>query len=276
MNIHPEWAEHHVRRARDSRGTRCNDSVTHHHATARTLTRQSLAELVGTAALVAVVVGSGISAQRLAADPGLQLLINALATVGGLAVVILVVGPVSGAHLNPVISLADWWLGRRSGSGLGAGALAAYVVAQVGGGFAGTVLAHAMHDEAFVDWSSHTRSGPGLLLSEGIATAGLVLVVIAMARLGSPALTAWTVASYIGAAYFFTSSTSFANPAVTIARTATETFAGIAPSSAPAFVAVQLLGGAVGLALALGLYPDADETADDVVIHVDQPAEETR
>lgn len=220
------------------------------------LSRRLFAEALGTALVVAVVVGSGISAQRLSDDIGVQLLVNSLATVGGLAVLILVMAPVSGAHFNPVVSVADWWLGRHDGAGLPPGDVAAYAAAQVTGGVVGAVLANAMYDLPLVEWSTRDRTGGPVWLAEAVATAGLVLVIFALARNGSTAQTAWAVGAYIGAAYFFTSSTSFANPAVTLARMFTDTFAGIAPTSAPGFIAAQVAGGAVGVAIAVGLYPD--------------------
>lgn len=217
--------------------------------------RRLLAEFLGTGLLVAVVVGSGIAAQRLSPDDvGLQLLQNSTATVLGLTVLILLFGPVSGAHFNPVVSVADWWLGRRSGSGLTAGELAAYVVAQCAGGIGGAVVANVMFS---VDGGPATteRTGTGLLVGEVVATAGLVLLIFALARTGRGVLAAPAVGAYIGAAYWFTSSTSFANPAVTAGRTFSDTFAGIAPSSVPAFIGAQLVGGAVGVLLVLVLYP---------------------
>ncbi len=233
------------------------------------LPRRAAAEALGTALLVAVVVGSGISAERLSSDDGVQLLINALATVGGLAAAVLVVGPVSGAHLNPIVSAADWWLGRRSGRGLNGCALLAYVGAQAIGGVVGAVIAQAMYDEPIVAWSTHHRGSASHLLAEAVASSGLLVVVLSLARHGSAALTAWTVGGYIGAAYFFTSSTSFANPAVTVARSLTDTFAGIAPSSVPSFVAAQVIGGVLGVALAAGLHPDLRRRDDDVVVPTD-------
>ena len=230
------------------------------------LVRRMAAEAVGTALLVTVVVGSGISGERLSADPGVQLLINALATVGGLGVAILVIGPISGAHLNPVISAVDWWLGRGDGTGLSPRAVAAYSTAQVVGALTGTAIAQVMYAEPLVEWSTRDRSGMRLSFAEVVATAGLVLVVVALARSGSASRTAWAVAAYIGAAYFFTASTSFANPAVTIARTATDTFTGISPSSAPAFIAAQSLGAVIGLAAVLALYPSASDAAHDLVV----------
>ncbi|KHL17062.1 glycerol uptake facilitator-like aquaporin [Mumia flava] len=230
------------------------------------LPRRLLAEFLGTGLLVAVVVGSGIAAQRLSPDDvGLQLLENSLATTFGLAALILMFGPVSGAHFNPVVSIADWFLGRRSGKGLPVPDLGAYVVAQVAGGVAGAVLANAMFevDQAI---STKDRLGGGHLLSEVVATAGLVALIFALVRSNRGALAAPTVGIYIGAAYWFTSSTSFANPAVTVGRIFSDTFAGIAPASAPAFIAMQVVGMAVAILVVLALYPDAGEKADDVVV----------
>jgi glycerol uptake facilitator-like aquaporin len=226
------------------------------------LRRRLLAEAVGTGLLVAVVVGSGIAAARLSpADPGLRLLENALATGAGLAVIILLVGPVSGAHLNPVVSFVDWWLGRRTGTGLPLREAMAYALAQIAGGMAGAVLANLMHGLPAVSWSTTHRSGGHLWLSEVVATAGLVAVVFALARTGRATLSAGAVGSYIASAYFFTASTSFANPAVTIARALSDTFAGIAPSSVAGFVGAQLIGALVGSLLVRGLYQDTASVA---------------
>jgi len=219
------------------------------------LWRRAAAELVGTALLVAVVVGSGIMAAALSPDVGVELLANSVATAFGLTVVILVVGPVSGAHLNPVVSLVDWWLGRHTGTGLRPSELGSYVAAQVLGAVAGAVLANLMFDLAPVGWSTKARDEPHLWLGEAVATAGLVLLVFALVRTGRAALAAPTVGAYIGAAYWFTSSTSFANPAVTIGRAFSDTFAGIAPSSVPGFVLAQLAGALVGVGLLATLYP---------------------
>ncbi len=213
------------------------------------LGRRALAEAVGTAALVAVVVGSGIQATGLSRDVGVQLLANSLATVFGLGVLIALLGPVSGAHFNPVVTLAAWSTGRRTGDGPAARDVAAYVPAQIAGAVAGTVLADAMFGEPLVRWSTHDRSAGHLVLGEVVATAGLVLVVLGLSRAGRAPLAPVAVASYIGAAYWFTSSTSFANPAVTIGRAFTDTFAGIAPGSVGAFVAAQVVGAALGVAL---------------------------
>ncbi|GAA0988795.1 MIP/aquaporin family protein [Acrocarpospora macrocephala] len=218
------------------------------------LARRLLAEFSGTALLVSVVVGSGIMAQRLSTDIGLQLLANSTATVFGLAVLIAVLGPVSGAHFNPVVSLADWWIGRKSGAGLTAGDLGGYVLAQILGAVAGSMLANAMFAEPVVAWSTTDRSSAHLWLGEVVATAGLLMVIFSLARSGRTALAPAAVAAYIGAAYWFTSSTSFANPAVTIGRAFSDTFAGIAPSSVPGFLVAQAIGGIVGLLLVLGLF----------------------
>lgn len=230
------------------------------------LLRRLLAELLGTGLLVAVVVGSGIAAQQLSpGDVGLQLLENSTATVLGLTVLILLFGPVSGAHFNPVVSLADWFIGRRAGSGLPAAEVAAYVGAQVVGAVGGAVLANAMFGVATSASTRDRATGPHLL-AEVVATSVLVALVFALVRTGRGAIAAPAVGAYIGAAYWFTSSTSFANPAVTVGRVFSDTFAGIAPSSAPAFVLAQLVGLAVGVALTLVLYPDAASRADDVVV----------
>ncbi len=228
--------------------------------------RRLLAEFLGTGLLVTVVVGSGIAAQTLSTDIGLELLENALATAAGLAVLILIFGPISGAHFNPVVSIADWILGRRTDTGLTGSELAGYVAVQTAGAIAGAILANAMFAKPLVAWSHHRRSQPHLLLGEVMATAGLLLVIVALARNGRSSQTPWAVGAYIGAAYFFTSSTSFANPAVSVGRAFTNTFAGIAPISLPGFIAAQLIGGAVGLGMLALLYPTADQVADDLVV----------
>jgi glycerol uptake facilitator-like aquaporin len=231
------------------------------------LARRLVAELVGTALLVAVVVGSGIAAQQLTPkDVGLQLLENSTATVLGLGVLILMFGPVSGAHFNPVVSLADWALGRRAGAGLSGTMVAAYAVAQCAGGILGSLLANVMFNLDVAQISTKHRANTGHLVGEVVATAGLVALIFALARTGRAALSAASVGAYIGAAYWFTSSTSFANPAVTVGRMFSDTFAGIAPASVPGFIVAQLIGGAVGLALVLYLYPDLPRSADDAVI----------
>ena len=220
------------------------------------LWRRLVAETVGTALLVAVVVGSGIMATRLSPeDVGLQLLYNSFATALGLTILILAFGPVSGAHFNPVVSAADWLLGRRTRTGLRGGEVLAYAVCQTGGAIAGAMLAHAMFDLQAVTFSTHDRDTTNLLVGEVVATAGLVFLIFALVRSGRAALAAPAVGAYIGSAYWFTSSTSFANPAVTIGRAFTDTFAGIAPASVPGFIAVQVTGGLLGLALLAACYP---------------------
>ena len=231
------------------------------------LARRMLAEFLGTGLLVAVVVGSGIAAQQLSPhDTGLQLLQNSLTTVFGLGVLILLFGPVSGAHFNPAVSAVDWAIGRRAGTGLTGRDLAAYTLAQITGGIAGTVLANLMFALPAVQISQHTRATPGLWLGELVATAGLIAIILTLARTGRAPLSAAAVAAWIGAAYWFTSSTSFANPAVTIARMFSDTFAGIAPASVSLFVAFQIVGTAAGAGMVLFLYPDTPAAADAVVV----------
>ncbi|MFD0435827.1 aquaporin [Streptomyces chartreusis] len=213
------------------------------------LLARAAAELVGTAALVAVVVGSGIQATELTKDVGLQLLANSTATVFGLGVLILLLGPVSGAHFNPAVTLAEWWTARRGGPGVTSREAAVYVPTQIVGAIAGAILADAMFGEPLVKWSTHDRSAGHLLLGEVVATAGLILLIFGLARTDRLRFAPVAVASYIGAAYWFTSSTSFANPAVTIGRAFTDTFAGIAPGSVAGFIGMQLVGAVVGLAL---------------------------
>ncbi|WP_127506270.1 aquaporin [Actinoplanes solisilvae] len=232
--------------------------------------RRLLAEFVGTALLVTAVVGSGIMAVTLSPDDvGLQLLENSVATAFALAALILTFGPVSGAHFNPVVSAADWFLGRRTSTGLTARDLAGYTVAQTLGAIAGSVLANLMFDLAPVALSTKDRTGGHLWLGEIVATAGLLLLIFALARSGRAAVAPAAVGAYIGAAYWFTSSTSFANPAVTVGRAFTDTFAGIAPASVPGFVAAQIVGLLVGVGLLLALYPSAGEAADTVVVEHD-------
>lgn len=221
----------------------------------RAWARRLAAELLGTATLVAVVVGSGIAAQRLSPDDvGLQLLENSLATALGLAVLIAVLGPVSGAHLNPTVSLADWIVSRRDGGGLTLEGAGAYAVAQCVGGVAGAVLANLMF-EVPTTLATKQRDGTGLLLAEVVATAGLVLVILALTRTGRGSWVAPVVGAYIGAAYWFTSSTAFANPAVTLGRVFSDTFAGVAPASVPPFVLAQVVGALLGVLAARFLYP---------------------
>jgi glycerol uptake facilitator-like aquaporin len=212
--------------------------------------RRVAAEFIGSAGLSVVVIGSGIAAQRLSTDTGLQLLENALVTALGLAVLILVFAPLSGAHFNPVVSLVDALLVGRSWADV-----ARYVPTQIAGCIAGAVLANLLFGLAAISWSTTERATWPHLLAEVVATAGLVVVIFALVRTARAALVAPAVGAYIGAAYFFTSSTSFANPAITIGRMFSDTFAGIAPASAPAFLGAQLVGGVVGWLVVRALFP---------------------
>ena len=226
----------------------------------RDLARRASAEAVGTALLVAVVVGSGIAAQRLSPnDAGLELLENALATGAGLVALILAFGSVSGAHFNPVVTLADRILGgttTRDGCW--------YVAAQVAGACVGCIVANVMFNLAAINVSSHARSSGALWFSEGVATFGLLIVIFGVVRAGRTALAPFAVGAYITAAYWFTSSTSFANPAVTIGRTLSNTFAGIKPSSVPMFIVMQIAGGLLAVFAARFWYPDL--SADAVIV----------
>lgn len=231
------------------------------------LLRRLTAELIGTALLVTVVIGSGIAAQRLSPDDvGLQLLENSTATALGLTVLILVLGPVSGAHLNPVVSAADWLLGRRAGRGLTGREVLEYSAAQLLGGIAGAALANLMFEVDLLRFATTERDGAHLLLSEVVATAGLVGLIFALARTSRGALAAPAVGAYIGAAYWFTSSTSFANPAITVGRMFSDTFAGIDPGSVAWFIAAQIVGAGLAVALVRYLFPGVGKAADDVVV----------
>ena len=213
----------------------------------------AVGEFLGSAGLAAVVVGSGIAAQSLSPDDvGLQLFENAFATALGLVVLILVFATVSGAHFNPVVTLVDITLHRRKWS-----TAALYLPVQILGCIAGAILANVMFAVPAVAWSTTERSSWPLLLSEVVATAGLILVIFALVRTGRSHLAAPAVGAYIGAAYFFTSSTSFANPAITIGRMFTDTFAGIPPASALPFIAAQVVGAALGFAAVRLLFPVA-------------------
>ena len=224
--------------------------------------RRAFAEFIGTAFLLIAVIGSGIAAQRLSpSDTGLQLFENAAATAAALVAIILAVGSVSGAHLNPVVTLTD-----RVFGGLSNGAAAVYVAAQFAGAVAGAVIANLMFSLPAIELSTKHRSGGNLLLAEVVATLGLVLVVFGVVRSGRVSAAPFAVGAYIGGAYFFTSSTSFANPAVTAARTLSNTFAGIAWQSAPAFVAAQLGGAVVAVFVIRILYPRIETTATEVVL----------
>lgn len=227
----------------------------------RRLLAKLAAEFVGTAFLLAAVVGSGIMAERLTDDVGLQLLQNAFATAGVLTALILALGTASGAHFNPAVTLAD-----RAFGGIDTPTAIGYVVAQVSGAVTGVVVANVMFDLDLVDWSTTDRSSGHLVFAEVVATLGLLLVIFGVVRSGRPTLAAFSVGGYIAGAYYFTSSTSFANPAVTIARAFSDTFAGIEPASVPAFVAAQLVGTVVAVGLIALIYPDIDEVADQVVI----------
>ncbi len=223
--------------------------------------RRLTAEFVGTALLLAAVVGSGIMGERLSADVGLQLLENAFATAGVLVALILALGPASGAHFNPAVTLAD-----RVFGGIDTPTALGYVAAQVSGGILGVVLANAMFELDLVTWSTKDRTGGALALAEGVATFGLLLVIFGVVRSGRPILAAFSVGGYIAGAYWFTSSTSFANPAVTVARAFSDTFAGIAPASVPAFVAAQLVATGVAVVVIKTIYPDIEDVADQVVV----------
>ncbi len=224
------------------------------------LWRRLTAELLGSAFLAAIVIGSGIAAQQLSpGNVGLQLLENAAATAAGLYAIILMFGPVSGAHFNPVVSFVDATFG-----GVSWGTASAYLPVQVGGCVGGAVIANLMFSKAAVSISTKHRASPAHFLSEVVATLGLILVIFALARSGRSRSAAAAVGAYIGAAYFFTSSTSFANPAISVGRMFSDTFAGIAPSSVPSFVAAQVVGGALAVLVIKLLYPDitSDEAAD--------------
>lgn len=219
-----------------------------------TLTRTVLAELVGTAFLVAAVVGSGVMATQLTDDVGLQLLINSTATGAVLVALILALQPVSAAF-NPVVTLVELALGLVTPR-----TAACHVSAQVVGGILGAVLANLMFDLDAVSIATTQRDGSHLLVAEVVATLGLVVIIFGSVRSGRTETIAFAVGGYIAAAYWFTSSTSFANPAVTIARMFSDTFAGIAPASVPLFVLMQVIGGALALALVRVLYPTPQES----------------
>ena len=234
------------------------------------LWRRLLAELLGSAFLAAVVIGSGIAAQRLSpGSTGLELLENAAATAAGLFAIILMFGPVSGGHFNPVVSFVDAAFG-----GLSWRDAAAYLPAQVAGCILGAIAANLMFAQAAVSISAKHRATPAHFLSEVIATLGLILVIFALARSGRSRSAPAAVGAYIGAAYFFTSSTSFANPAITAGRMFSDTFAGIAPSSVPTFIAAQIAGGALAVVVIRALYPRlTPEQASDIIFphHGSQP-----
>jgi len=213
--------------------------------------RKLLAEFLGTALLVTIVVGSGIMATDLTQDVGLQLLINTIATVFGLAVLILILAPISGAHFNPVVTVIDLIQGKSSVI-----QFLQYAVVQTAGAISGAFLANAMFDQAIIQTATKIRSGNNLYLAEIVATAGLILVINLLVNQKNLTVIPAAVAAWIGSAYFFTSSTSFANPAVTIGRTFSDSFAGIAPECAPQFIAAQILGAIIGLGLVKALTND--------------------
>ena len=236
-------------------------------AAARLLARQALAEFLGSAGLVTVVVGSGIAAQRLSPDDvGLQLLENALATGAGLVALILAFGPVSGGHFNPVVTLADRYFG-----GVTDRQVAAYLPAQLLGGAVGAIAANLMFDLPAVTVSGKDRSGGGLWFSEVLATFGLIVLIFALVRAGRAALAPFAVGAYITAAYWWSSSTSFGNPMIDVARTLSDTFAGIAPASVPMFLVAQLVGGVLAVAIVAVLYPTVAAVAEDVVVPREAP-----
>ena len=213
--------------------------------------RKLLAEYLGTALLVAIVVGSGIMATDLTQDVGLQLLINTIATVFGLAVLILILAPISGAHFNPVVTLIDLIQGKSSVI-----QFLQYAVVQTAGAITGAFLDNAMFNNEVIQTATKIRSGNNLYLAEIVATAGLILVINLLVNQKNLTVIPAAVAAWIGSAYFFTSSTSFANPAVTIGRTFSDSFAGIAPDCAPKFIAAQILGAIIGLGLVKALTND--------------------
>ncbi len=220
-----------------------------------------MAELVGTGLLLATVVGSGIMAERLAGgNVALALLCNTVATGAGLVALLLTFGPISGAHLNPAVTLAD-----ASQGGLPWAEVTPYVLAQIAGAFIGVMTAHAMFGEPALSASTHVRAGAGQLLSEAVATFGLLSVIWGVSR-ARASVVPFAVGAYITAAYWFTASTSFANPAVTLARAASNTFAGIRPADAPGFIVAQLVGAALATALFRWLLPSLPRTAANVVV----------
>jgi glycerol uptake facilitator-like aquaporin len=229
------------------------------------LARRLLAELLGSAFLAALVVGSGIAAQTLSpGDVGLELFENATATAAGLYTIILMFGPVSGGHFNPVVSLAD-----ASFGGIRWRDALAYIPAQIAGCILGAITANGMFSLAAISISTHHRATGAHLFSEAIATAGLLLVIFSLARTKRANTAPAAVGAYIGAAYFFTSSASFANPAISVGRMFSNTFAGIAPASVPGFIVAQLVGGACAILAVRVLYPDLtpDDAAELVVPH---------
>jgi arsenate reductase len=223
--------------------------------------RRLTAEFVGTAFLLAAIVGSGIMAETLSTDVGLQLLQNAFATVGVLVALILAFGAVSGAHFNPAVTITDRVVG-----GIDTPTAVWYVLAQTLGSIVGVIAANVMFDLDAIDWSTRDRSTGNLVFAESVATLGLLLVIFGVVRSRRTSVVAFAVGAYIAGAYYFTSSTSFANPAVTIGRMFSDTFAGIEPASAPAFVVAQLAAIAVAVGLIRVLWPNIEEVADEVLV----------
>ncbi|MFE6712539.1 aquaporin [Streptomyces sp. NPDC057695] len=223
------------------------------------LPRRAAAEFIGTCALVAVIVGSGIRADTLSQDTGVRLLANAAASAIGLGLLIALIGPLSGAHFNPVVTLSEWWSRRREGKGR---EVLVYIGAQLAGAVTGALLAETMFGRVPGAWATESRSALHLLVGEAVATAGLVLVVRGLSHIGRPGLAPVAVAGYIGAAIWFTSSGSFANPAATVGRAFSDSFTGIAPGSVPAFAAAQLLGMLLGMLLAGVLYGTPGASAE--------------
>lgn len=228
------------------------------------LARRLTGEFVGTSFLLAAIVGSGIMAENLTSDRGLRLLQNAIATGGVLAALILAFAAVSGAHFNPAVTLTDLALG-----GIDRLTAAGYVLAQTAGGILGVIAANLMFDLPPVEWSTRDRSAGHLVFADGVATLGLLLVIFLVVRAGNAQTVAFSVAGYITGAYYFTSSTSFANPAVAIGRAFSDTFAGIEPASVPMFIVAQLLAVGVGIALIRFLTPVEQHVPASAPVHTD-------
>ncbi len=231
----------------------------------RTEASKLAAEFVGTAFLLAAIVGSGIMAENLTDDVGLQLFQNAFATAGVLTALILALGPASGAHFNPAVTVAD-----RIFGGIDTPTAVGYIIAQITGGIIGVIGANIMFDLTAIDWSTKDRSAGHLVFAEAVATIGLLLVIFGVVRSGRASVAAFAVGAYIAGAYYFTSSTSFANPAVTIARTFSDTFAGIDPASAPGFIAAEVVGTLVAVGVIRAIYPRIGEVAEQVVVPHDR------
>lgn len=223
--------------------------------------RKCTAEFLGSAFLIATVIGSGIMATNLTDDVALQLLCNTIATAGALVALIAAFGSVSGAHFNPVVTIAD-----RVFKGMPNRDVLPYIASQVAGMVVGAVVANLMFGLSAIDISTKTRSGGGIWLGEAVATLGLLLVIFGVVRSGRSSLAPFVVAGYITAAYFFTSSTSFANPAITLGRTLSDSFAGIAPASVPGFIAAEFIGMAIALIAIRVVFPDVDEFADEILM----------